>query len=137
MKGAVEWKGQHTFLGRKALSKAVSSGHVTQQEHTAIVTAIQARRDEFVQDAIVRSTAVGANTRGSIDPAYTNLLPATLCAAYGFLVRSIESGASGSEPIPQMLLTQAQTAAAVGLSLDELLRRCLAVNSLLTVYLLQ
>lgn len=111
--------------------------HMSPNECSMIVSAMRTRQNEFVQDAMMRSAALRARGGRSVDPAYTSSLPSALHAAYGFFIGSIESGVSTSRPIPPLLLTQVHTAAVVGVALDELLRRSLAINSLLTVYLSQ
>jgi hypothetical protein len=95
------------------------------------------RRREFVQEAIARATGVSEKAENSIDPTYASQLPATVRAAYDHLIAVVDAGSSRVGPVPALLLTQARLAAAVDLSLEELLRRCLAINSLLTIYLLQ
>jgi hypothetical protein len=59
----------------------------------------------------------------------------TLAAVFDFFLSAMEQGEAREMPVPTQILSQARLAVVSNLSLDELLRRCVAVNFLLAKYL--
>jgi hypothetical protein len=75
--------------------------------------------------------------RASLDTVYTSQLAITVQTAYDYFVAFLESGSDRPSNVPAPLLSQARLAASVCMSLELLLRRCVAMNSLFTLYLIQ
>jgi hypothetical protein len=86
---------------------------------------------------VSRANRISENARSAVDSSYSSQVPATVRAAYDHFTGALRGSAGRVDQMPAALLSQARLAATLDLSLDMLLRRCVAVNSLLTLYLLQ
>ena len=102
--------------------------------HPRIAERLRGRRSEFVRLALLQAGELDDSL--AVDPTYSSYLPKALSAMYEYFAAAVESGGVKSS-LPADLRSQAQIAAAFGLSLDALLRRCVAVNSLMTLFLVE
>ena len=89
---------------------------------------MQARRPEIEQAVLTRVCAVPDPTE-IIDPEYLEGLRAAVSTAIDYGLTAIELGEERSPPMPAALLAQARLAARSGVSLDTVLRRCIAGNT--------
>lgn len=97
---------------------------------------LRARRPEIEGVALARVVAV-ADPDSVGDPEHVPGLRVAISAAldYGFV--GIEFGEERAGPVPAGLLTQTRNAARSGVSLDTILRRCIAGNALLGDFAIQ
>src|SRR5438128_947575 len=98
---------------------------------------LRASRDRFVEEALARADGVSLQLEGPVDATYLGRVRETIGAGYDYLVAAIESPEGRAEPVPLEILSQARLAATLGTGLEVVLKRCVAVNSLLTVNLMQ
>lgn len=98
----------------------------------SFIAGLRGRRAELEEELWNRVRAV-QNASSPVEEAYVGALQPTIEAGLEYGLEAIERGPSASPPpVPDTLLLQARTAARTGISLDAVLRRYCAANSLFT-----
>jgi hypothetical protein len=98
----------------------------------SFIAGLRGRRAELEEELWNRVRAV-QNASRPAEEAYVAALQPTIEAGLAYGLEAIERGPSASPPpVPDTLLSQARTAARTGISLDSVLRRYCAANSLFT-----
>lgn len=96
------------------------------------IAGLRGRRVELEEELWNRVRAV-QNASRPAEEAYVAALQPTIEAGLEYGLQAIERGPAASPPqVPDALLLQARTAARTGISLDAVLRRYCAANSLFT-----
>jgi PucR-like helix-turn-helix protein/diguanylate cyclase with GGDEF domain len=107
-----------------------------EQARADLSVRLNARRPEIEQAVGARVQAV-ADLTGTGDPEYVEGLRAAVAATVSYCLSAVERGEDRLGPIPPALLVQARHAARSGVSLDTVLRRCLAGYTLLGDFITQ
>lgn len=118
--------------GRSASAHTASIGEV----RSALVPRLRERLPEL-QGAIATRVYAISDPHDVADPAYLQGLNAALAAAIDHRLAVLEAGERQAPPVPPVLLAQARLDARDGVSLDTVLRRYFAGNTLFENFLLE
>lgn len=105
-----------------------------EQSRVILAERLRARRTEIAQAVLTRMYAI-ADPSHVTDPEYLPGLRRAVIAAVEYGVLAVEVGEKRPMPLPVSLLGQARLAARNDVSLDTVLRRCVAGYALLTNFL--
>ena len=97
---------------------------------------LQERRPEIEAAVITRVTAIDESPE-ALDPAYAEGQRAAIAASVEHCLLAVELGEERTPPAPAPLLVQARLAARTGVSLDTVLRRCVAGHALISDFLVE
>ena len=97
---------------------------------------LQERRPEIEAAVITRVTAIAEGPE-ALDPAYAEGLRGAIAASVEHCLAAVELGEERTPPAPAALLAQARLAARSGVSLDTVLRRCVAGHALISDFLVE
>jgi hypothetical protein len=100
------------------------------QARLEICTQLEARRNEIERDLLNRVKAI-AYSDDITDPEYVDGLPRAVAAGLAHTFDGIKCSERHTPPIPAVLLSQARLAARNGLSIDVVVRRCAACDTLI------
>lgn len=108
----------------------------TEQAHNDLRARLRTRRPE-IEDAILTRVLAVSDPPEPVDPEYGEGLRAAVRAAIDHALAAVELGDRRPPPPPPALLAQARTAARHGVSLDIVLRRCIAGQALLVDFVVE
>jgi hypothetical protein len=89
-------------------------------------------RRELLEEELWNRVRAVQNPSSPAEEAYVAALRPTIVAGLEYGLTAIERGTASPPPVPDELLLQAKTAARTGISLDAVIRRYCAANSLFT-----
>lgn len=112
----------------------------TEREFTkardAIYARLRARRSEIQEALLTRVFAVREQSE-ALDPDYAERLRTAVCDAVDHYLESADDDSDGARQAPAGLLSQARMAVRHQVSLDTVVRRCVAGQTLLTDFLIE
>jgi hypothetical protein len=134
-------RGSHSAAGgsRSAAGRprrASASGRALEEACSALASRLRERLPE-IQGAIATRVYAISDPREIADPAYLQGLNAALAAAIDYRLAVLEVGERHAPAVPPVLLAQARLDARDGVSLDTVLRRYFAGNSLFGDFLVE
>lgn len=108
----------------------------TERARDDLSARLRARRPE-IEDVVLTRVLAVSDSFERLDPEYAEGLRSAVCAAIDHALAAVELGGQRLPPPPPELLAQARMAARNGVSLDTVLRRCIAGQALLVDFLVE
>jgi hypothetical protein len=93
-------------------------------EREAVVAALKVTAERCIEQALVQANSVAPSRFGP----YVSQSTKTVEAVYDYVIEVFGAGGRPPAPVPILVLAQARLAAISDLTLDSVLRRCMAVN---------